>query len=63
MEKAQYKTPEIKVVEFKVERGYALSNGFMKSQSGDAFVMDFDETSNSPRNEQYIFDSETNFWN
>lgn len=61
MNKLTYVAPSLKVVEFKVEIGTALSGGFTKNS--DAFEMDFDQTSNSPRNEQYQFSDDNSFWN
>lgn len=58
--KNKYQSPIIKVVEFKVERGFQASVGFQGTQDAERGIMDFN--ANNTRNEAYDFSSE-NFWN
>ena len=60
--KSKYQSPTLKVVEFKVERGFQAS-GFQGNTNTNNlmdFEMEFD--ANGPRNEAYDFSSD-NFWN
>lgn len=63
--KKAYNAPHLRVVEFRTEAGFAAS-GFQAVRNETVantfnFVMNFgDET---PRNEQYLFDEEEDFWN
>ena len=63
--KSKYQSPTLKVVEFKVERGFQAS-GFQGNQSlTDPTLIDFEMEFNAndgARNEAYDFGSE-NFWN
>ena len=62
--KKVYQSPTLKVVEFKVERGFLGSFQGNQSLTDPAlmeFQMEFD-ANDGPRNEQYTFGSE-NFWN
>ena len=62
--KSKYQSPTLKVVEFKVERGFQAS-GFQGNQRlTDPTLMDFEMEfdANGPRNEAYDFSSD-NFWN
>ena len=61
MDKTTYTAPTIKVVEFKTERGFANSFNRQAAQSQFQFEMDFN-VQEGPRNEAYIFDDETSFW-
>ena len=62
--KNKYQSPTLKVVEFKVERGFQASQfqGTLRGTTPDFmdFEMEFD--ANGPRNEAYDFSSD-NFWN
>ena len=62
--KKEYQSPTLKVVEFKVERGFQASGFQGNTSAADPniiyFEMDFD--ANGPRNEAYDFSSD-NFWN
>ena len=61
--KSKYQSPTLKVVEFKVERGFQAS-GFQGNPSLTDPIMDFEMEfdANGPRNEAYDFSSD-NFWN
>lgn len=63
--KKSYQKPAIRVVEFQAEQGFAAS-GFSPVQNETVantfnFVMNFGD--NTPRNEQYQFEEEEDFWN
>ena len=61
--KKHYAPPTLKVVEFKVECGFAASGFSARSIAGETeFEMLFDATE-GPRNEAYTFDDGTDFWN
>ncbi len=52
MEKTNYQSPTLKVVEFKVERGFEGSNeGYPFQKNNDEFLMEFGDY--GPRNEQF----------
>ena len=59
MEKTTYKTPTVKVVEFKAEHGFAGS-AFNLNSTTNNFEMELED--NEARNEQYIFDDGNGFW-
>ena len=61
--KNKYQSPTIKVVEFKVERGFQAS-GFQGNTNTTTNLMEFEMEfdANGPRNEAYDFSSD-NFWN
>ena len=62
MDKTKYTAPTIKVVEFKTERGFANSFNRQEAElSQFQFEMDFN-VQEGPRNEAYIFDDGTSFW-
>ena len=59
--KKVYQTPTLKVVEFKVERGFQASGPASSfNLSGNQFEMEFID--DAPRNEQYIFNDGNGFW-
>ena len=62
--KKNYAIPTLKVVEFKVERGFADSGFSASAPDGGVldFVMNFGD-GEEPRNEAYTFDDGTTFWN
>ena len=62
--KSKYQSPTLKVVEFKVERGFQAS-GFQGNTNTTTGLMDFEmefDANDGARNEAYDFGSE-NFWN
>ena len=62
--KNKYQSPTLKVVEFKVERGFEGSNESLSfEKSSDVFLMDFYENY-GPRNEQFVrTDHDETFFN
>ena len=62
--KPNYISPVVKVVEFKVERGFEGSNVSLSFQkSSDVFLMDFYDNY-GPRNEQFVrTDHDESFFN
>lgn len=55
MQKRQYQPPTLKVVSFKVERGFAGSAdgySFQKEVDNTVFLMEFENY--GPRNEQFV---------
>lgn len=62
MEKTIYKTPTVKVVEFKAERGFAGSFGLQRATESS---VDFEQTLNEESEacgEQYFERDASNFW-
>lgn len=61
MEKKIYKSPTLKVVEFKAEQGFAGSAfSLNNTTTPNEFEMEFDE--NGARNEGYFFNDGQSFW-
>ncbi len=63
--KKEYQSPTLKVVEFKVERGFQASGFQGNTSTADPNIMNFEMEfdANGPRNEAYDFDNGTTFWN
>ena len=64
MNKKQYQSPTVKVVEFKVEKGFegSNSNGSF-NKSGSQFEMSLDENQRARNSEAFGYTQETSFWN
>ena len=61
--KNKYQSPTIKVVEFKVERGFQAS-GFQGNTNTTTGLMEFEMEfdANGARNDAYDFDNDLTFW-
>ena len=60
--KRKYQPPTIKIVEFKVEKGF-VNSGFTLNEAGTQFEMNLLENE-SPKNERYnyINENEWSYW-